>query len=385
MVDVSTSMALLKEGRANPMARANSRAPLDQLIYGEGDLSKVPVVPHALAVRRLLHADSRILHGRVPATATEKDFIRNGESLRPRDLLEEALKVKPLRQTPRVTTNFGNESSLAADALEAEVRAVRMQMTRQGVHAPTRAGAGACGASASFASLGGEPSPPFPAAGASGIMTDEDVRSLAADGPSPHPTYVMESEGLRAGMSSAGTIAKMLAQRPDAPSTASPAPAHHFMSGGSRSQRKKELRRAANREKLREANLELRKDQLVQRNLEMLQEIAAEEERAQEMSRALMEAVAPVPQAPPLPPILPPVRGDFEERAQPPQSPPPIDQQQDASPSPTPAAGSSQPAFLDSTAAKIGAAAVGGLIVALAAGAAVAAKRKKRRGTQRSR
>jgi len=377
MVDVSTSMALLKEGRANPMARANSRAPLDQLIYGEGDLSKVPVVPHALAVRRLLHADSRILHGRVPATATEKDFIRNGESLRPRDLLEEALRVKPLRQTPRVTTNFGNESSFAADALEAEVRAVRMQMTRQGVHAPTRAGAGACGASSS------------PAAGASGIMTDEDVRSLAADGPSPHPTYVMESEGLRAGMSSAGTIAKMLAQRPDAPSTASPAPAHHFMSGGSRSQRKKELRRAANREKLREANLELRKDQLVQRNLELLQGIAAEEERAQEMSRALMEAVAPVPQAPPLPPILPPVRGHFEERAQPPQqAPPPNEQQHDASApesSPSPAAGSSQPAFLDSTAAKIGAAAVGGLIVALAAGAAVAAKRKKRRGTQRSR
>jgi hypothetical protein len=357
MVDISTSMALVKEGRANPLAKVNSHAPLDRLVYEEGDLSKLPVVPHALAVRRLLHADSRLLHGRVPANATEKDFIRNGESLRPRDLVQEALRVKPLRQTPRVTTNFGNESSIAADALEAELRAVRMQMSRQ--TGGTRAGR-SCGAD------GGEDG----TRGPGGILTEEDVQALAAGGPSPHPTHVLESEGIRAGISSAGTIAKMLAQRPDAPIAASPAPAHHFASGGSRSQLKKEMRRAANREKLREANLELRKDQLVARNLELLQGIAAEEDAARDTADALLRAVAGNPQPMPSHATLPMPAATQPLAAHAAPMPDP----------PAPRAASAQPAFLDSAAAKVGAALVGALVVLVAAAAVVGARKKRRAG-----
>lgn len=360
MVDISTSMALVKEGRANPLAKVTSLAPLDRLVYEEGDLSKLPVVPHALAVRRLLHADSRLLHGRVPANATEKDFIRNGESLRPRDLVQEALRVKPLRQTPRVTTNFGNESSIAADALEAELRSVRMQLSRQ--QGGTRAGR-SCGA-------GGEDDDGT--RGPGGILTEEDVQALAAGGPSPHPTHVLESEGIRAGISSAGTIAKMLAQRPDAPIAASPAPAHHFASGGSRSQLKKEMRRAANREKLREANLELRKEQLVARNLELLQGIAAEEDAARDTADALLRAVAgnPQPAARQYSPPAPSQPLAAVAAAAQPDLPDP----------PAPRAAAAQPAFLDSTAAKVGAALVGALVVLVAAAAVVGAKKKRRAG-----
>jgi len=368
MVDVSTGMAMIREGRANPLSKITSRAPLDRLVYEEGDMSKLPVVPHALAVRRLLHADSRMLHGRVPANATEKDFIRNGESLRPRDLLEDALKVRPLRQTPRVTTNFGNESSIAAEALQAEIREVQRLASRAGAAKPC---GGGCKTNCDCNS---------PAALSRGIRTDRDLQLLSAGGPSPHPTHVLESEGVRGGRSSAGTIAKMLAQRPDAPISASPAPAHHFMSGGSRSQLKKEMRRAANREKLREANLELRKDQLVARNLELLQGMVAEEREQASTEEAFIAAVAgergdrraesghddPAALAPQPAPLLVTESGPI----------PPIRRRIHS-------AGSAQPAaFLDTTAAKAGMAMVGALVVLVGAGAAVAAA-KKRRAKQR--
>jgi hypothetical protein len=329
MIDLSSAAALLRDGSS-----VRSQAPLDRLVYEEGDVSKVPVTPHALAVRRVLHADSRLLHGRVPANATEKDFIRNSESLRPRDLVMEAIKVKPLRQTPRVVSGFGNESAIATDALERTVREVTRALGRSAATGESRAGAG-CSMSESSAAAG---PPAHPAAG-----------------PPAHPSPVPESEGLRAGMSAAGSIAKLLAQRPDAPLTAAPAPEHHFRFGGSRSQLRKEQRRAENREKLREANLDLRKEQLVTRNLELLQTIAHREEEAARVTQQFIHAAVPVP---------------LETVAA--VAPVPLE---------TPAGAQQPQSLLDSRAVQIGAGVVFGLAVVFALGAGMVAsqKRKKRR------
>ena len=402
-MDVSTSIALMKEQRGQG-GSASSTAPLDRLIFQEGDLSKVPVVPHALAVRRLLHADSRMLHGRVPQNATEKDFIRHGETLRPRDLAQEAIRVKPLRQTPRVVTNFGNESSLAADELERELRHVRTQMARQQGGGRITAG-GACGPKAEEEGQGG-----------SGINSSGSGPSQhsSGSGPSQHPSTVPESEGLRAGMSSAGTIAKLLAQRPDAPLTSSPAPAHHFTSGGSRAQLRKETRRAVNREKAREANLDLRKQQLVERNMDLLQRLSAEQQTTAEADHALLASMSAG-------------RPAADERLTVPKELAPegrgakADRQRAFSPSFTPGKGdlhlvadtppipavtesgsgtgsgtgtgtsaaksgntSGQAAFFDSTAARVGVAAVGALAVLVAAGATISAATKRRRMAKRA-
>lgn len=369
-MDVSTSIALMKEQRGKG-GSASSTAPLDRLIFEEGDLSKVPVVPHALAVRRLLHADSRMLHGRIPQNATEKDFIRHGETLRPRDLAQEAIRVKPLRQTPRVVTNFGNESSLAADELERELRHVRTQMARQQGGGRITAG-GACGG---LKAEGGQ-------------QQQAQQGSGSGYGPSQHPSTVPESEGLRAGMSSAGTIAKLLAQRPDAPLSSSPAPAHHFASGGSRAQLRKETRRAVNREKAREANLDLRKQQLVERNMDMLQRLSAEQQTTSDADNALLASIAGRPAADrqrAFSPSFTPGKGDLHVVADTPPIPAVTESSSSSSTNASKSGGASgQAAFFDSTAARVGVAAVGALAILIAAGAAISASTKRRRMAKRA-
>jgi hypothetical protein len=251
---------------ASQAAKAATTAPLERLIYQEGDMSQVPVVPHALAVRRLLHADSNLLRGRVPANATEKDFIRRRESLRPKDILEQTLRVKPVSTRPRPASAFGETTALAEDALRRELDAVGKQLARQ----QQRAGAAAASCRGAASSGIGSPA--------------QDPLA-----PPAHPSVVLESEGVRAGMTAASSIAQLLAQRPGAPTTSSPAPAHHFMSGGSRAQLRKEQRRAINQEKLREVNLDLRKEQLVTRNLGMLQALGEQQQQARQQAEQVAE------------------------------------------------------------------------------------------------
>jgi hypothetical protein len=269
MMDPSTATGL---GMGRAEASAPSSAPLDRLVYETGDLSKLPVVPHSLSVRRLLHADSNLLRGRVPGNVTQKDFIRRGESLRPRDVLEQTLRVKPVSTRPRPASSFGQGTALAEESLWREVQRVKAAVIHPRAGA-ARAGAGACGAA---------------------LAADADAAAADAEpaGPPEHPSVVLESEGVRAGMAPTGALARMLAQRPGAPTTASPAPAHHFMSGGTRAQLRKEQRRAINQEKLREANLDLRKDQLVARNLEVLEQIAAQQQDSRDRAEALMAFAA---------------------------------------------------------------------------------------------
>lgn len=265
--------------------KPSTSAPLDRLVYETGDLSKLPVVPHSLAVRRLLHADSNLLRGHVPGNVTHKDFIRKGESLRPKDVLEQTLRLKPVSVRPRPASAFGQDTALAEEALWREV-----QRAKAGIDRP-RAGAaaGACGrqCGASAETLG------EPEASRREPLSEQDAATPQQEfvGPPPHPVLVMESEGLRSGMAATGAFARILAQRNGAPTSSSPAPAHHFMSGGSRSQLRKEQRRAINQQRIKEANLDLRKEQLVARNLDVLQGIAEEEQQARERAEALMEFV----------------------------------------------------------------------------------------------
>jgi hypothetical protein len=262
-MDPSTATGLGEHSQGPPSAAApGTTAPLDRLVYETGDLSKVPVVPHSLSVRRLLHADSNLLRGRVPGNVTEKDFIRRGESLRPRDVLEQTLRVKPVSVRPRPASSFGQGTALAEESLWREVQRVKSAVSHP------RAGAACGGQGAQWTGPGDDAEHPF--------------------APPEHPSVVLESEGVRAGVAPTGALARMLAQRPGAPSAASPAPAHHFMAGGSRSQLRKEQRRAINQERLREANLDLRKDQLVARNLEVLQDIAAQQQDNRDRAEALL-------------------------------------------------------------------------------------------------
>jgi hypothetical protein len=274
--------------------KPSTSAPLDRLVFETGDLSKLPVVPHSLAVRRLLHADSNLLRGHVPGNVTHKDFIRKGESLRPKDVLEQTLRLKPVSVRPRPASAFGQDTALAEEALWREV-----QRAKAGIDRP-RAGAAAgacgrqCGASPGpFAEPDQELAAEREREGVTGTASSS-FATLGAPtpvGPPPHPVLVMESEGLRSGMAATGAFARILAQRNGAPTSSSPAPAHHFMSGGSRSQLRKEQRRAINQQRIKEANLDLRKEELVVRNLDLLQGIAEEEQQARERAEALMEFV----------------------------------------------------------------------------------------------
>lgn len=226
---------------------ATTSAPLDALVYQEGDISKFPQLPHALAVTGLRHADSGLLRGQIPAgSAKEKDFIRQGHGFRPHDLMEHALKLKRTPQkhhATRTLSAFGAESQEAARRLRQEIdHVIRVQDIRARAGASNSAGEG------------------------------EEI----PDGPTPHPRMVSEAEGVRGNMSGAGTFARMLAQRPDAPLMSSPEPAHHFYHGGSKAQKRRAARQAKNRQIIAETQLEQRKEQLVAQNLEVLRAMADE-------------------------------------------------------------------------------------------------------------
>jgi len=240
----------------------------------EGDLAFFPVTPHADGVTALRHADSALRLGEVPENVNPKDFVRRGHTLRADP--ETQLKVhirKGSRAGPPVRTfgtEFSEHSHEAARKLREEIR--------RGVAsgAIQRAGA-SCGAGEKELE-----------AGMSGSATPPSALSLVT-GPRPHAEVVLESEGVRGNLSGATALSRLLATRAGAPTSAAPASEHHFYFGGTRAQKRRLARRAENMAKAREANLALRKDELLQGNVAELERLSEEFE---EQRRAELEAAA---------------------------------------------------------------------------------------------
>lgn len=285
---MATSEAHRSGRRHAGRQRASGRdaAPLDRLVYQDGDISKLPVVPHDLGMTRLQHADSSLLHGHIPGNVTQKDFIRRGGSLRPLSLVEKAQRVRNRAAADGYARTFrapfGDRAYDAAEQLHREIRKIQQRERTGGARA------------------GG-------AAGAADERQERDPEGGSGEtGPPPHPQTVPESEAVRGGASSSGSslLARSLATRAGAPLLRGPAPAHHFAAGGSSSQIRRERRRAVQRQRALEANLDERKQRLVDRNLEVLQDMADQEavnrHLAAEIERAILPqaAHAPAPKAP---------------------------------------------------------------------------------------
>jgi hypothetical protein len=270
----------------NPASRtvlpSRTAAPLDERIYQEGDLSKAAALPHDLGLTRLQHADSALLLGRVPGNATQKDFIRRGQTLRPLSLVDMAQRVRTQakREAKMRRNRFNYHSYDAALELDREIarlKAEEQQQAEQERHeqmAASRAGGRGGGASA--------PEP--------------------AEIPH-HPQTIPESEAVRgSAAASVSAISRMLAARAGAPLVSGPEPAHHFYAGGSSSQLRKERRRQIERQRLAEANLELRKQQLVDRNLEVLADMGEQEAANAQLAAEFVRATQ-LPQGPPPVPL----------------------------------------------------------------------------------
>lgn len=321
-------------------AAGRDAAPLDRLVYQDGDISKLPVVPHDLGMTRLQHADSDLLLGRVPGNVTQKDFIRRGASLRPLSIVERALRVKPQgqRELRRSRNRFNHHTYDAAEQLDRQVRRIQQETARAG---------GAAGQGEQ-----GDAREAFPESGTS---------------PPRHPETVPESEAVRGSATAAGAsqVARSLSARSGAPLVVGPSPAHHFSAGGSSSQLRRERRRAVERQRIAEANLELRKQALVDRNLEVLQDIGHQHHVNRQLAQHFREVVSGrVPLAVP--------GGDaaFSNRAATPE----------AEPEPAPAAegsGPSSAASTASTASTIVLVAAAGLVAVTLVVAAVAISKRQ--------
>lgn len=236
--------------------------------YQEGDIASFPVTPHADGVTALRHADSALRLGEMPENANQKDFIRHGHSLHidPERELRAHVSRRGKGAPPRTFgTAFSEHSHEAARKLRAEIRrgVASGAIVRAGGAAEAEAGEAAAGeAEADSAS-------PF---------------SLVT-GPRAHAEVVLESEAIRGNLSGATELSRILANRAGAPTSAAPAPEHHFYFGGSRAQKRRAARRAENMAKAREANLAMRKEELLRGNVEELERLAQdfEEQRAAEL------------------------------------------------------------------------------------------------------
>lgn len=221
----------------------------------EGDLTKAPYLPHALGLEKFTLADSPLPPGVIPRNVTEKDFIRQvggfkgssdrfGLHLKPRD---------------RRTRSFETQhQTFAHELLDQEIHKLKAAQRNERGH--------------------------------DDILQDsiETMALQTVSGPREHPTYILESEAVRQnmGLQTADSIVRTLATLPSAP-TAEPSQAeHHFLFGGSKKQKRKLDRKIRNAQKIVEANVALRKEQLVQSNLQTLQDMYAQAETRINLSAA---------------------------------------------------------------------------------------------------
>lgn len=214
----------------------------------EGDLSCFPTLPHDLGVTELLHADSPFLKGTIPRNVTQKDFIRKAVTLKP-NLTDYAVRVKRRNPKQRLA-----DATFADEALHAQIHQLKENLGR-----------------------GGDAECPNPATTAARMIDD-------ATGPRPHATTVMESEGVRGALGARQTsfLAQQLAQHSTAPLASKPTPYHHFMFGGSKTQKRRLERRANQLQATAQANVQLKKQRLVDHNIAVLAHMSA----AQEMTIA---------------------------------------------------------------------------------------------------
>lgn len=339
---------------------SRSAAPLDETVYQEGDISKLPALPHDLGLTRLQHADSSLLLGRVPGNVTQKDFIRRGQTLRPLNVVEMAQRVRgQARREAKLQRNrFNAHTYNATLQIEAEIQRLRDEQARQADWESQIAEAAAM-RERGYNTRSGAPS----------------SEQAAATIPR-HPETIPESEAVRGNVAaSVSAAARRLSTRAGAPLVVGPEPAHHFHAGGSSSQLRRERRRQVERERIREANLELRKQQLVDRNLEVLQDIGHQEQVNRSLTQqfhAQLEASMP----PPVPLAFmegPP--GGSDEAAEG-AAPQPRARNSTAAPASASSSSSSSPSSTAKSVAILGAAAA---VAAFLMIAAVVATRRRRR------
>jgi len=236
--------------------------------HQEGDLASFPVTPHADGLRALQHADSPLRLGEMPENANHKDFIRKGNSLHidPESQLQISTRRRGRAPPPRTFgTAFSENSHEAARQLRREIR---RGVKAGAIQRPEEEGA--------------------PGSGDDGDDGDDGSGAFSASpislvtGPRAHAEVVLESEGVRGNLSGATALSRLLASRAGAPTSAAPDPEHHFYFGGTRAQKRRLARRAENAARAREANLALRKEELLGDNVQELQRMAREYEEERE-------------------------------------------------------------------------------------------------------
>lgn len=247
--------------------------------HQEGDLASFPVTPHAEGLTALQHADSALRLGEMPENANQKDFIRKGHSLqadREQRLLVHARRGA--RAGPPVRSfgpEFSAHSHEAARKLRAEIR--------RGV------GSGAVQRPQAAQAMGEEEEE-------EGEEQGENAATVSGislvTGPRRHAEVVLESEAVRGNLSGATGLSRLLALRSGAPSASAPAPEHHFYFGGSRAQKRRMARRVETLARAREANLALRKERLLEGNVEELERLSREYEEEAAHEAAMREEAA---------------------------------------------------------------------------------------------
>jgi hypothetical protein len=236
----------------------------------EGDLSCFPTLPHDLGVKQLLHADSPFLKSTIPRNVTQKDFIRKAVAFKP-NLTDYAVRVKRRDPKQRLT-----DATFADEALHAQIHSLKERLGR------------------------GD-------ASRIGQCSDPSTASMIT-GPREHATTIMESEGIRGSQGARQTtiLTQHLARHATAPIAAKPTPYHHFMFGGSKTQKRKLERKANQLQATIQANVQLKKQQLVDANTSILAEMAVEQ--ATQMAAAgaaatstISTSTAPIPHPEPQP------------------------------------------------------------------------------------
>jgi hypothetical protein len=220
----------------------------------EGDLSCFPTLPHDLGVKELLHADSPFLKSTIPRNATQKDFIRKAVAFKP-NLTDYAVRVK--RRDPKQRLS---DATFADEVLHAEIHDLKQKLGRE---------------------AGNIAQCSDPASTASRMLDD-------ATGPRPHATTVMESEALRGstGAKQTSFLVQQLARHTTAPIASKPTPYHHFMFGGSKSDKRRLERRINQVQATAQANVQLKKQQLVDENTTILAALAHEQQAVIRAGRA---------------------------------------------------------------------------------------------------
>jgi hypothetical protein len=217
-------------------------------VYEAGDISRPQVIPHSAGVYQYALADSPLRRGIVPGNVSQKKYIAAMANFAPH--LAKGF-IKETRAPTKVREFAADYDPTRALALEVEKQ---KDMSRN--RKPETAG-----------------------------QVIEKFARIQEEGPREHPEYTLVS-GVKTNLSSATAIARALAELPSAPTDAKPRPDHHFIHGGSLKQKKKLDKKIKQRERVIEANLYQRKQNLVDKNLAELQRLSeaqdAEENQLQE-------------------------------------------------------------------------------------------------------